>query len=82
VTPAAAVAANLAVAVVLLAVGVRLIVWGLSGEPGRMNPRRPLWRYLAHRTGLLCSPSLLYMGVPFSTARHRARLTARKDRQQ
>ncbi|MFF5582701.1 hypothetical protein [Streptomyces hygroscopicus] len=36
-TPAAAVAANLAVAVVLLAAGARLIVWALSGEPGRAH---------------------------------------------
>ncbi|MFF5001576.1 hypothetical protein ACFY3G_02000 [Streptomyces phaeochromogenes] len=36
-TPAAAVVANLAVAVVLLAAGIRLIVWGLSGEPGRVH---------------------------------------------
>jgi len=41
VTPAAAVAANLAVAVVLLAAAVRLIVWGLSGEPGRAHHRAP-----------------------------------------
>ncbi|MEV0559435.1 hypothetical protein AB0I27_39065 [Streptomyces sp. NPDC050597] len=36
-TPAAAVVANLAAAAVLLAVGIRLIVWGLSGEPGRVH---------------------------------------------
>jgi hypothetical protein len=36
VTPAVAVAANLAVAVVLLA-AARLIVWALSGEPGRVH---------------------------------------------
>ncbi|MEU6441368.1 hypothetical protein [Streptomyces sp. NPDC047046] len=36
-TLAAAVAANLAVAVVLLAASVRLIVWVLSGEPGRAH---------------------------------------------
>ncbi|MDX2986334.1 hypothetical protein [Streptomyces caniscabiei] len=36
-TPAAAVVANLAVAAVLLAVGIRLIVWGLSGEPDRVH---------------------------------------------
>lgn len=36
-TQAAALAANLAVAVALLAVGARLIAWGLSGEPGRAN---------------------------------------------
>ncbi|KAF0795857.1 MULTISPECIES: hypothetical protein [Streptomyces] len=36
-THAEAVAANLAVAVVLLAVGARLIVWALSGEPGRVH---------------------------------------------
>jgi hypothetical protein len=37
VTPAVAVAANVAVAVVLLAASVRLIVWALSGEPGRVH---------------------------------------------
>jgi hypothetical protein len=47
-----------------------------------MSPRRPLWRYLAHRGGLLCSPFLLYLGVPFSTARHRARILARKENAQ
>ncbi|MFG2650942.1 hypothetical protein [Streptomyces sp. NPDC048436] len=36
-TPATATAANLAVAVVLLATAVRLIAWGLSGEPGRVH---------------------------------------------
>lgn len=36
-TTAQAVAANLAVAVTLLAVGVRLVVWALSGEPGRVH---------------------------------------------
>lgn len=36
-TPAVAVAANLAVAVVLLGAAVRLIVWALSGEPGRAH---------------------------------------------
>lgn len=36
-TPAVAVAANLAVAVVLLAASARLIVWALSGEPGRAH---------------------------------------------
>lgn len=36
-TPAVAAAANLAVAVVLFAVGARLIVWALSGEPGRAH---------------------------------------------
>lgn len=36
-----AVAANLAAAVMLLAAGVRLIVWGLSGEPGRRRPCAP-----------------------------------------
>lgn len=34
-TPAAAVAANLAVAIALLAAAARLITWGLSGEPSR-----------------------------------------------
>jgi hypothetical protein len=43
VTPAVAVAANVAVAVVLLAASVRLIVWALSGEPGRAHHAdRPL----------------------------------------
>lgn len=36
-TPAVAAAANLAVAVVLLAASARLIVWALSGEPGRVH---------------------------------------------
>ena len=33
----AAVAADLSVAAVLLAASVRLIVWALSGEPGRAH---------------------------------------------
>jgi hypothetical protein len=41
--------------------------------------RRPWWRYLAHRTGLLLSPSLLFGGVPFSNRWHRARILARKE---
>ncbi|MER7726411.1 hypothetical protein [Streptomyces sp. NPDC096323] len=41
--------------------------------------RRPL-RYLAHRTGLVCSPSLLYADVPFSNRWHRRRILARKAR--
>ncbi|MEU8950916.1 hypothetical protein [Streptomyces sp. NPDC048489] len=47
----------------------------------QLTNRRHLvrWRYLAHRTGLVCSPSLLYRGVPFSTARHRRRILARKE---
>ncbi|MGX1631241.1 hypothetical protein [Streptomyces albidoflavus] len=36
-TPTAAIAANLAIAVVFAAIGVRLIVWALSGEPGRAH---------------------------------------------
>ncbi|WP_405561897.1 hypothetical protein [Streptomyces sp. NBC_01180] len=40
--------------------------------------RYHLWRYLAHRTGLLLSPSLLFSGVPFSNRWHRARILARK----
>ncbi|MFD5901735.1 hypothetical protein ACFWHG_09550 [Streptomyces microflavus] len=36
-TPAVALAANLAVAVFLLAATARLIVWTLSGEPGRVH---------------------------------------------
>jgi hypothetical protein len=43
---------------------------------------RPLWRYLAHRSGLVLSPSLLFHGVPFSTARHRRRILARKENAQ
>lgn len=45
-----------------------------------MSRYRPLWRYLAHRTGLLLSPSLLFAGVPFSNRWHRARILARKER--
>lgn len=42
-----------------------------------MTPRyRPRWRYLAHRTGLLCSP-LLFHGVPFSNRWHRRRIADR-----
>ncbi|MEV7205736.1 MULTISPECIES: hypothetical protein [unclassified Streptomyces] len=40
-TPAVAVAANLAVAVVLLAASARLIVWALCGEPGRAHHTQP-----------------------------------------
>ncbi|MER8042573.1 hypothetical protein [Streptomyces sp. NPDC094032] len=40
---------------------------------------RPLWRYLAHRTGLVLSPSLLFYGVPFSNRWHRRRILARKQ---
>ncbi|MFH9430256.1 hypothetical protein ACH4JZ_18435 [Streptomyces sp. NPDC017615] len=48
----------------------------------RSRPRRryrPLWRYLAHRTGLVLSPSLLFADVPFSNRWHRARIRARKE---
>ncbi|APD18578.1 hypothetical protein SEA_PICARD_49 [Streptomyces phage Picard] len=41
--------------------------------------RGPLLRYLAHRAGLLLSPSLLFMGVPFSNRWHRRRILARKQ---
>ncbi|MFG3037799.1 hypothetical protein ACGFYZ_12905 [Streptomyces sp. NPDC048330] len=41
--------------------------------------RRPMWRYLAHCTGLVLSPSLLFMGVPFSNRWHRRRILARKQ---
>ncbi|MEU7340564.1 hypothetical protein [Streptomyces sp. NPDC007074] len=52
-------------------------------RPQLISRRRRLrWRYLAHRTGLLLSPSLLYRGVPFSTARHRRRILARKENAQ
>lgn len=43
--------------------------------------RRPL-RYLAHRSGLLLSPSLLFLGVPFSNRWHRRRILARKENAQ
>lgn len=45
-----------------------------------MTYRRCSFRYLAHRTGLLLSPSLLYADVPFSTCWHRRRILARKGR--
>ncbi|WP_326678529.1 hypothetical protein [Streptomyces sp. NBC_01237] len=45
-----------------------------------MAVRRCSFRYLAHRTGLLCSCLLLYMDVPFSNRWHRRRIIARKDR--
>ncbi|MFF5501243.1 hypothetical protein [Streptomyces roseolus] len=41
--------------------------------------RAPMWRYLAHRTGLVLSPSLLFTGVPFSNRWHRRRILARKQ---
>ncbi|MFD9152379.1 hypothetical protein ACFWDF_35120 [Streptomyces diastaticus] len=43
--------------------------------------RRCTWRYVAHRVGLVLSPSLLFTGVPFSNRWHRARILARKERQ-
>lgn len=43
--------------------------------------RRP-WRYLAHRTGLVLSPSLLFLDVPFSNRWHRRRILARKHNNQ
>lgn len=45
--------------------------------PIRYHLRRHPWRYLAHRTGLLLSPSLLFTGVPFSNRWHRRRIAAR-----
>ncbi|MEU4998266.1 hypothetical protein [Streptomyces sp. NPDC021622] len=36
-TPASAVAANLAIAVALLAASARLITWALADEPGRVH---------------------------------------------
>ncbi|GAA5056352.1 hypothetical protein [Streptomyces similanensis] len=42
--------------------------------------RRLTWRYLAHRTGLVLSLSLLFTGVLFSNRWHRARILARKER--
>jgi hypothetical protein len=44
-----------------------------------LNRYRPPWRYLAHRSGLLLSPSLLFRGVPFSNRWHRRRILARKE---
>lgn len=41
-----------------------------------MTARRTSVRHLAHRAGILCSPSLVFAGIPFSNARHRARLAA------
>ncbi|QKN87692.1 hypothetical protein SEA_CUMBERBATCH_50 [Streptomyces phage Cumberbatch] len=38
------------------------------------------FRYLAHRTGILLSPSLLYAGIPFSNRWHRRRILARQER--
>lgn len=31
--------------------------------------RRRSWRYIAHRTGFLASPSLAFLGVPFGRKR-------------
>lgn len=40
---------------------------------------RRSFRYLAHRTGLVCSPALLFLDVPFSNRWHRRRrILARK----
>jgi hypothetical protein len=41
--------------------------------------RRLSWRYAAHRAGLVLSPSLNGLGVPFSNRWHRARIRARRD---
>ncbi|WP_406412106.1 hypothetical protein OG923_24490 [Streptomyces halstedii] len=60
--------------------GTRLMFGPFRPAPLRYHLRRHPWRYLAHRTGLLCSWSLLFTGVPFSNRWHRRRLAARKAR--
>ncbi|MFF3886582.1 hypothetical protein [Streptomyces sp. NPDC001914] len=70
--------AFVAVALVV-ASGVPLGRWACRRDPGPLARPRPRmvrgqgWRYYAHRAGLLPSPSLLYLGVPFGTARQRRR---------
>ncbi|MFS0695107.1 hypothetical protein [Streptomyces nitrosporeus] len=41
--------------------------------PLRYHLRHHPWRYLAHRAGLIYSPTLLYTDVPFSNRWHRRR---------
>ncbi|MFI0593677.1 hypothetical protein [Streptomyces griseus] len=43
----------------------------------RARAYRPRWRYWAHRAGLVRSPALLWLDVPFGTAGQRRR---RRDR--
>ncbi|WP_329219210.1 hypothetical protein [Streptomyces microflavus] len=43
----------------------------------KYRPRRRGWRYWAHRAGLVRSPSLLWLDVPYGTAGQRRR---RRDR--
>ncbi|MEV6074370.1 hypothetical protein AB0L80_04525 [Streptomyces sp. NPDC052069] len=69
-----------AIAVALVvASGAPLGWWACRRDPGPLARPRPRmvrgqgWRYYAHRAGLLLSPSLLYLDVPFGTARQRRR---------
>lgn len=77
-------AAEIAVYVVLTVIvsGLPLGLWACRRDPGPFaRPRMARgqgWRYVAHRMGLLCSPSLLYIGVPFGTARRWRRYADRR----
>ncbi|MET9555109.1 hypothetical protein [Streptomyces sp. NPDC006645] len=65
------------VVALVVASGVPLGLWACRRDPGPLArprmARRQGWRYLAHRGGLLVSPSLLYGGIPYGTARQRRR---------
>ncbi|MFC8199925.1 hypothetical protein ACFUTV_31715 [Streptomyces sp. NPDC057298] len=69
------------VVALVVASGVPLGLWACRRDPGPLaRPRMARgqgWRYLAHRAGLLVSPSLLYSDVPFGTARQRRRYADR-----
>ena len=73
--------AALATVATVLAFGVPLGLWACRRDPGPLSQprmaRRHGWRYLAHRAGLLMSHSLLYLGVPFGTARQHHRYADR-----
>ncbi|WP_326728826.1 hypothetical protein [Streptomyces phaeochromogenes] len=73
--------AALATVATVLAFGVPLGPWACRRDPGPLArphmARRQGWRYLAHRAGLLLSPGLLYLGVPFGTARQHRRYADR-----
>jgi len=72
---------GLAIVAGVLAAGVPLGLWACRRDPGPLaRPRMARgqgWRYYAHRAGLLPSPSLLYLGVPYGTARQRRRYADR-----